>query len=111
MLPDVIDLHELQTGQRREGLFCGLMVQLQKLGTAISIFLVGKILEEAGYVARNLDGVTLAQPESALMAIRWLLGPLPALVLLVGVCLAARYPITRQVHDQILLNLQVRRGE
>lgn len=107
MLPDVIDLDELQTGQRREGIFCGLMVQLQKLGTALSIFIVGKILETSGYVTQSGGGeLALAQPDSALAAIRWLLGPIPALVLVVGIGFAARYSITRQVHNTIRLKLQ-----
>lgn len=32
MLPDVVDLDELQTGQRREGIFYGFVVQLKRLG-------------------------------------------------------------------------------
>jgi GPH family glycoside/pentoside/hexuronide:cation symporter len=110
MLPDVIDLDELQTGQRRDGIFCSLMIQLQKFGTAISIFLVGKILEGAGYVTHSGgEGLSAAQPDSALMAIRWLLGPVPAAVLLAGVGFAALYPITRQAHDEIVLKLIERR--
>lgn len=110
MLPDVIDLDELQTGQRREGIFCGLMVQLQKLGTALSIFLVGKILEGAGYVSQSHGNeLALTQPDTALTAIRWLIGPLPAMILLTGICFAARYPITRQVHNDILLKLRLSR--
>lgn len=110
MLPDVIDLDELQTGQRREGIFCGLMVQLQKLGTALSIFMVGKILERAGYLSQgNGNGLAITQPDSALVAIRWILGPLPAIVLLTGICCAAVYPITRQLHREILLKLKLSR--
>ena len=110
MLPDVLDLDELQTGQRREGIFCGLMVQLQKLGTAMSIFLVGKILEGAGYISQSSGNeLAITQPDSALTAIRWLLGPLPAIVLIAGIFFAARYSITRQMHGQILLQLQASR--
>lgn len=111
MLPDVIDMDELQTGQRREGLFCGLMVQLQKFGTALSIFIVGRVLEASGYVTQSgSEDLALAQPESALAAIRWLLGPLPAIVLLAGVGFAAVYPITRSVHDEIVTKLLERRN-
>ncbi len=107
MLPDVIDLDELQTRQRREGLFCGLMVQLQKLGTALSIFIVGKVLDWSGYINSGINyNAELAQPASALTAIRWLLGPLPALVLLMGICFAIKYPITRDLHSNILLKLR-----
>ncbi len=109
MLPDVLDLDELQTGQRREGIFCGLMIQLQKFGTAVAVFMVGKMLEGAGYMSQGNSELAITQPESALMAIRWILGPLPAIVLLAGICCAAIYPITRQHHDEILLNLKTSR--
>ncbi|MEM9004862.1 MAG: MFS transporter [Cyanobacteria bacterium P01_F01_bin.86] len=112
MLPDVVDLDELRTGQRRDGIFCGLMVQLQKLGTALAIFMVGRVLEQAGYLAQNHAGeASLIQPDTALVAIRWLLGPIPALVLLAGIGFAARYSITRQVHDNILLELRLSRSQ
>ena len=108
MLPDVIDLDELNTGQRREGIFCGFLIQLQKLGTAIAIFLVGQMLNWSGFVS-GVEGQTpSAQPESALWAIRWLMGPLPGITLAIGVVLAAFYPISREVHQQILLKLSQR---
>ncbi|NEQ52871.1 MAG: MFS transporter, partial [Leptolyngbya sp. SIO3F4] len=109
MLPDVLDLDELQTGQRREGIFCGLMIQLQKMGTAVAVFIVGKTLESAGYVSQSNSELAITQPESALMAIRWILGPLPSVVLLFGICCAAIYPITRHRHDEILLKLKTSR--
>ena len=108
MLPDVIDLDELNTGQRREGIFCGFLIQLQKLGTAISIFLVGKTLDWSGFVPGVAAQSPVAQPESALWAIRWLMGPLPGLALAIGVVVAAFYPISREVHQEILLKLSQR---
>jgi GPH family glycoside/pentoside/hexuronide:cation symporter len=57
MIPDVIELDELQTGQRREGVFYGLMVLLQKFGLSFSLFLVGNALQASGFkeavVGRN----------------------------------------------------------
>ncbi|MGK7891028.1 MAG: MFS transporter [Leptolyngbyaceae cyanobacterium] len=112
MLPDVMDLDELQTNQRREGIFCGLMVQIQKFGTALSIFVVGRVLDASGYLTQAADdAVVRSQPESVLIAIRWLLGPIPAIVLLVGIGCAAVYPITRQVHDNMVLELSQRHAK
>ena len=108
MLPDVIDLDELNTGQRREGIFCGILIQLQKLGTAIAIFLVGKTLDWSGFAAEVAGQTPAAQPESALWAIRWLMGPLPGLLLAIGVAVAVFYPISREVHQQILFKLSQR---
>ncbi|HEY9638580.1 MAG TPA: MFS transporter [Coleofasciculaceae cyanobacterium] len=110
MLPDVLDLDELNTGQRREGIFCGLVVQLQKIAVAIALFLVGKILDSAGFIPTTPGQPLPSQPESALLAIRLLIGPVPALVLVFGLICAYFYPITRSVHGEILLKLLERKN-
>lgn len=105
MLPDVLDLDELQTGQRREGVFYGFVVQFQKLAIAIAIFGIGKVLDWAGFVSGTAADQVVQQPDSALWAIRLLLGPCSGLVLLGGILLAARYPLDRVIHQEILLRL------
>lgn len=107
MMPDVIELDELETGQRREGVFYGFMVFLQKLGLALGLFLVGLALEWQGFNEALAAG---QQPESALFAIRVMIGPVPTLVLICGMALTAFYPITKQKHQAILSQLQARRA-
>ncbi len=109
MIPDVIELDELNTGQRREGIFYGFMVLLQKIALAIGLFLVGQSLQHAGFMETVAGQAAPAQPESALWAIRILIGPAPAIVLLIGLLLAYLYPITREVHAEIMLKLQERK--
>ena len=106
MMPDVIELDELRTGQRREGIFYGFMVLLQKMGLALGLFLVGLALEVQGFDEQASIG---QQPESALLAIRIMIGPVPAIILICGIILAAFYPITRQKHQETLASLQERR--
>ena len=106
MLPDVIDLDELNTGLRREGLYFSSLVFLQKLGLAMALFISGQILSGTGYVAN-----AAAQPVAALNAIRLLIGPLPALLLGVGLWFCYRYPISRDRHQEILLALQTQRQQ
>ncbi len=108
MMPDVIELDELNTGQRREGIFYGFMVFLQKLGLALGLFLVGQALEIAGFIATVPGQPAPTQPDSALLAIRIAIGPLPTLALICGLVLAYFYPITREVHAEILLKLKER---
>jgi glycoside/pentoside/hexuronide:cation symporter, GPH family len=109
MVPDVIDLDELQTGQRREGVFYGFMVLLQKFGLALGLFVVGNVLDWSGFIEATGDTIP-QQPDSALLAIRLLTGPVPAVLLLCGAVLAYFYPISREVHAEILLKLQERRA-
>ena len=101
MLPDVIDLDELNTGERREGIFFGVVVQLQKIGVALALFIVGQMLDWSGYIPSK-EGI---QPESALWTIRIIIGPISIVILFIGLILAHFYPITRQVHQEILLKL------
>ncbi|MGY4521170.1 glycoside/pentoside/hexuronide:cation symporter, GPH family [Thermostichus sp. MS-CIW-30] len=111
MLPDVIDLDELQTGERREGIFYAFMVFLQKVGLALGLFFVGQALDWAGFVPSVAGEALPIQPESALLAIRVAIGPLPGVALIGGILLVWFYPITRQRHQQILMELEERRQQ
>ena len=111
MIPDVIELDELNTGQRREGLFYGYMVLLQKVALAIGVFLVGQSLQVSGFLKTVAGQPKPIQPDSALWAIRLMIGPIPAVILLIGLVLAYFYPITREVHAEILLKLQERKRQ
>jgi GPH family glycoside/pentoside/hexuronide:cation symporter len=109
MMPDVIELDELNTGQRREGIFYAFMVFLQKVALAVGLFLVGQALEFAGFIERIPGQPIPEQSPSAVFAIRIAIGPVPTLALICGLILAYFYPITREVHAEILLKLRERR--
>ena len=109
MIPDVIELDELNTGQRREGIFYSFMVLLQKLGLALALFLVGQALEFSGFIARVPGEAIPVQPDSALLAIRIAIAPLPTIFLIIGLVLTYFYPITKEVHANIRLQLQERK--
>ena len=111
MLPDVIELDELETGKRREGAFYGFFVLLQKLGLALGLFLVSQVLNWTGYITPPEGVITpIVQPESALLAIRLMIGPLPALILAAGIYLVYKFPITKELHEQTLQELARRRA-
>ncbi|MGB7084179.1 MAG: MFS transporter, partial [Phormidesmis sp.] len=103
ILPDVIDFDELKTGRRREGTFYAFMTLLQKMGLAVGLFLVGAALKASGF---NKD--TIVQPDSALQAIRFFMGPVPLLLVICGVVLIYFYPITRESHAEVMLKLAER---
>ncbi|HIK05845.1 MAG TPA: MFS transporter [Trichormus sp. M33_DOE_039] len=109
MIPDVIELDELETGQRREGIFYGFMVLLQKFGLAFGLFLVGNALQASGFKEAVAGQNTLPiQPDSALLAIRIAIGPIPTICLILGLILTYFYPITREMHAEILLKIKER---
>ncbi len=109
MLPDVIELDELNTGQRREGIFYSFMVFLQKICLGIAVATVMQSLEWTGY-RPPVDGVTPDQLPAVLDAIRWSIGPIPTLSLIGGLACAYFYPITKERHQQILLELAARQA-
>jgi GPH family glycoside/pentoside/hexuronide:cation symporter len=120
----------LRTGQRREGVFYAFMTLLQKFGLAGGLFLVGLFLEAANFLAESdirivarrfvlgatLDGTGFPpeqaiQPDSALLAIRAFMGPVPLLLLCGALVLCYFYPLTRTVHSEIVLQLAERRRQ
>jgi GPH family glycoside/pentoside/hexuronide:cation symporter len=103
IVPDVIDADELATGLRREATYYGVLTFAQKGGTALALALMQGVLAFTGYVAGA------QQPESALLAIRLMIGPIPAVLLLFSALLAWRYPLTRQRHAALRAELTARR--
>lgn len=109
MLPDVMELDELETGERREGIFYGFFVFLQKIALALGTFLVLQAIGLAGYISYGPGEVAPEQPESALLAIRLAIGPMPAVAIVLGIVCAALYPISKSRHHEILKSLAARR--
>lgn len=109
MLPDVIELDELETGQRREGLFYSFMTFSQKICLGIALALILQSLEWTGYLHPTAAIPIPDQPPAVLWAIRLAIGPIPTISLIGGLILAYFYPITREMHQQVLLQLAERR--
>jgi len=99
MLGEVIDEDELESGERREGLYNGMFTFLRKLGGAIAVFLVLGTLDLLGY-RKGAE-----QTETARQAIRWMTGVGPAAFLAAGVAFARGYPLTRARHLEIVRRL------
>jgi glycoside/pentoside/hexuronide:cation symporter, GPH family len=108
MLPDVIELDELNTGQRREGFFYSFMVFAQKICLGVAVALVLQSLEWSGYRA-PINDIHQVQMPAVLNAIRWSIGPIPTISLICGLVCAYFYPITKERHQQILLELAARK--
>ncbi len=111
IVADVIDVDELQTGERREGLYTGYLVFLRKFATGILVFGVGQLLAVSGYVSSNTGSLFIAQPEAALQAMRSLVTVLPAIALSLSLALAWRFPLDRESHEALRRELEARRAE
>jgi GPH family glycoside/pentoside/hexuronide:cation symporter len=103
MLGEVVDEDELACGERREGVYGGVLTWTRKLAGASAFALTGFALEWVGY-----QGQAEHQPESARQMIRWLTTLGPALFLLLAIWTARGYSLTRARHAEIRAELEAR---
>ena len=111
MVPDVVEHDELQTGQRREGSYYAFASFFQKLATGAAVWAMGQALYRAGYVTPTLAVPVPEQSRQVIQVIRWFMGPVPAVLLILSILFAWFYPITREVHASLREQLAARRGE
>jgi len=104
MSADVLEVDELESGARQEGIYSGFNVFVRKLSTGLVLGLIGPVLAFSGYV----ESATI-QTANATTAIRLMIAVLPAILLLAGCIIAWFYPLTRQRHTEILEELARRR--
>ena len=83
---------------------------MRKLTGALAIFIALQTLGWFGYQSPPVGAPQFTQPDSALQAIRFLIGPLGAILLGGAICMAWFYPLTREKHERIR-RLLVRKKE
>jgi len=105
MIPDGVEVDELETGQRHEGMFYSLVTTVRKVAASLSLPLILLVLDWSGY-----DPNLVVQPTPAIRGIQALIGPIPSLFLLVGIIFAIHYPLSRERHTEITKELENRRG-
>ncbi|MCX6056467.1 MAG: glycoside-pentoside-hexuronide (GPH):cation symporter [Chloroflexi bacterium] len=104
MIPDGVEVDELETGQRHEGMFYSLVVTIRKIAASVSLPLILLVLDWTGYNP-SLE----VQPTRAIQGIQALIGPIPSVFLLIGIIFALFYPLTRERHAQVLSELANRK--
>jgi len=101
IFPDVIEWDELRTGRRQEGIYYGIKNFIRKLTGAVAIFIALQVLGWFGYQTPPVGATYFVQPDSALLAIRILIGPFGALLLISAILMAWFYPLSRVRHTRI----------
>ena len=104
IIPDAIEWDEYQTGERHEGMFYSLVTLMQKIASSIAIPLTAVFLDLTHYVPNSIT-----QPASALLGIRILVGPIPAVLLIIGIIFALKYPLSREEFTRVVKELEARR--
>jgi GPH family glycoside/pentoside/hexuronide:cation symporter len=105
MLPDVIEYDQLQTGERREGIYYGVWALLTKLTDALGVAVGGWALSGFGYVPN------IVQTDMARLGIRLFFGLIPSLAIILSLPLLIWYPITRKSHAALRGRLEAVEAE
>lgn len=105
ILPDAIEWDEWKTGERHEGMFYSMVTLAQKVASSIAIPLSLLLLQLSGYRPNVAE-----QPPGATLVIRLITGPIPGVLLGMGILCAVLYPLTRERFAQITAELEARRA-
>ncbi len=105
MAADVMEALEVESGERQEGVFGGMMAFLQKLGTSVALLAIGWILELTGYQAG-----AATQNAATLTGLRVLVSWVPVVLLILASLCAAAFPITRHVHMALVARAALARA-
>lgn len=104
MTADVIDLDELNSGLRREGVFGAIYWWMVKFGFAIAGLLSGLILSFIGF---NADAPS--QAEETIIGLRLFFSGLPILGTLIAILVMRNYDLTEKRANEIRIKLDNRK--
>ncbi|EKB50889.1 hypothetical protein B879_00417 [Cecembia lonarensis LW9] len=105
MTADVIDLDELSSGKRREGVFGAIYWWMVKFGFAIAGLLSGAILTIVGF-----DATLETQSEGAVLGLRAFYSGLPILGTLIAMYVMKDYDLTETRANEIRAELDARKS-
>lgn len=107
MIADVVDVDELQTHERREGMFGAIFWWVVKLGMAAALAAGGFLLNATGFdVALQGD-----QSERAIFMMRFFDAFLPFVTSAIAIWAVASFSITEERAHEVRLQLEARRGQ
>jgi len=106
MIADVCDYDELNTRQRREGVFGAIYWWMVKIGMALAGLLTGVMLNASGF-AVELE----AQPETALFLLRVFDVGVPLVTSALAIFIMFTYQISERKAYEIRAELELRRGK
>ena len=106
MIADVVDMDELETNERREGMYGSIFWWVVKLGMAVAIAAGGFLLNATGFDVA-LEG---AQTAYAIVMMRLFDAFVPVLASAIAIWAIASYSITEEKAHQVRQTLEQRRG-
>lgn len=107
MVADVCDYDELETNQRREGVFGAIYWWMVKVGMALAGLLTGVMLNISGFDV----ALTTAQPEKTLLLLRVFDVGVPLISSAIALWIISTYEISEAKAHEIRAMLEQRRGK
>jgi glycoside/pentoside/hexuronide:cation symporter, GPH family len=92
-----IEYDYFRMGMRREGAYFGVNALIIRLSGTVVSYVMGSMLASTGY-----DSYMKVQPDTALFAIRALIGLIPAVLLAVGLAVSFFYPLKGRRYEEIM---------
>lgn len=89
IFPDTVDVAEFATGVRSTGTYSGMMTLIRKIAGALGVGMVGWIMSGAGYRSDQI-----IQSESALLAVRLMMGIAIAVLISFALFSSLKYKVT-----------------
>ena len=106
MIADVCDYDELETRQRREGVFGAIYWWMVKIGMALAGLLTGIMLNASGFAVD-----VAVQPERTLFLLRVFDVAVPLVTSALAIVIMLTYPISERKAYEIRAELERRRGK
>lgn len=103
MIPDCVDVNELESGKRMDGVIFGFVAFIQKVSGAVAMALVGVLLTAIGYV----EGA--AQSVETLTGLKYMYAFLCGGIFLVSAIVVIKYPLSKARHDAVLQGIEDRK--
>lgn len=105
------DIDEAVTGQRREGIFAGVMTLVRKLAQSLAIITTGWLIDLGGYVSpKSRPGEVVLQSPDAVLTVTLVLVLGPVLAMLLGLWGAGRFRLNAASHWVLVNEVERLRG-
>jgi Na+/melibiose symporter-like transporter len=104
IFPDIPDVDELRSGERREGIYSALTTFTRKLSSAFAVFAVAQVLQLAGYIPPVEQAGKLiesTQTPAFINALRLFFVLIPVGFISFGIFFASRFPLTMNLYQRM----------